>query len=335
MLSIAVLAQDVWAFPGDVFDVAMYSVTLPVTLVLPTSSDFRLVRSIDAEDVPNDVLAVSARRTPPLRSPEDTRVDSGARSWRRQVARLVLSRELHLPSTHTLLLEEGSRACSSSRLFFTGTGRLETQSLQGLRLRWVDADILGPGEFARLVRGRNVFLLPGILWAGQSGGLVEQTDIGPWMEFLWSLQVVPSVSGLVVTDASSWGPSVNEIVETIVARLARVRVAGLAELFSEPVPELPRLNLVRNWDHSTEMIPGTRLALISSSVANGGRVPILVGGALDSPCEIRRYHLVQYLIDRFRFQRYLEIGCEGDRTIASVRVASRIGLIQRQGGLIE
>ena len=55
----------------------------------------------------------------------------------------------------------------------------------------------------------------------------------------------------------------------------------------------------------------------------------------DFPKNIYRWDLIQFLIDKHKFQNYLEIGCDKDQSFSKIKVKNKIGVDPVSGGNIK
>ncbi len=54
----------------------------------------------------------------------------------------------------------------------------------------------------------------------------------------------------------------------------------------------------------------------------------------DFPKKIYRWDLIQFLIDRYKFQNYLEIGCDKDQSFSRIKIKNKVGVDPISGGTI-
>ena len=54
----------------------------------------------------------------------------------------------------------------------------------------------------------------------------------------------------------------------------------------------------------------------------------------DFPKNIYRWDLIQFLIDKYKFQNYLEIGCDKDQSFSRIKINNKVGVDPISGGTI-
>lgn len=54
----------------------------------------------------------------------------------------------------------------------------------------------------------------------------------------------------------------------------------------------------------------------------------------DFPKKIYRWDLIQFLIDKYKFQNYLEIGCDKDQSFSRIKINNKVGVDPISGGTI-
>ena len=52
------------------------------------------------------------------------------------------------------------------------------------------------------------------------------------------------------------------------------------------------------------------------------------------PKNVYRWNLIQYIIDRYKFKTYLEIGCDKDQSFSKINVKKKVGVDPVSGGTI-
>lgn len=55
---------------------------------------------------------------------------------------------------------------------------------------------------------------------------------------------------------------------------------------------------------------------------------------LEFPKDIFRWDLIQYIIDKYKFVNYLEIGCDKDQSFSRIRIKNKVGVDPISGGTI-
>ena len=55
---------------------------------------------------------------------------------------------------------------------------------------------------------------------------------------------------------------------------------------------------------------------------------------LKFPKNIYRWDLIQYIIDKYKFKTYLEIGCDKDQSFSKIKIEKKVGVDPVSGGTI-
>ena len=55
---------------------------------------------------------------------------------------------------------------------------------------------------------------------------------------------------------------------------------------------------------------------------------------IEFPKDIFRWDLIQYIIDKYKFENYLEIGCDKDQSFSRIRIKNKVGVDPISGGTI-
>jgi hypothetical protein len=55
---------------------------------------------------------------------------------------------------------------------------------------------------------------------------------------------------------------------------------------------------------------------------------------LDFPTNIFRWDLIQYIINKYNFENYLEIGCDKDQSFSKIKIKNKVGVDPVSGGTI-
>ncbi len=56
--------------------------------------------------------------------------------------------------------------------------------------------------------------------------------------------------------------------------------------------------------------------------------------SIEFPNNIFRWDLIQYIIDKYTFENYLEIGCDKDQSFSKIRIKNKVGVDPISGGTI-
>ena len=56
--------------------------------------------------------------------------------------------------------------------------------------------------------------------------------------------------------------------------------------------------------------------------------------SIEFPVDLFRWDLIQYIIDKYNFKSYLEIGCDKDQSFSKIKIANKVGVDPISGGTI-